>query len=222
MLYDADGLMGNSAAEENHDRVKPQQAKTTTRKTSARVPSVLELSDDDDILQYKPQAKKQCTSKVRKASYKVTEIDGSESDESGFPGLMEIKFTIAIGDTSYTAKGQCGTDWSILEVNRAFAVACRLFEEDEVKEPGVQLPVFAYRTAESLAASSKTNADKQMFLNQGDWDDFVEQAREREEERYDLRKAGRKSLPKSLLPIRVELVQQKQVFDQFLTISLRS
>lgn len=79
-------------------------------------------------------------------------------------------------------------------------------EPEDVDQPGIQFPVYAYVTADIT-----TNPrNKPMLLNDGDWKEVVELVTEREEQRYHLKRSKRKNLPKSFLPLKIEKVENKQ------------
>jgi hypothetical protein len=146
---------------------------------------------------------------ARKASNPKVSSHTSDQDYSTptidetYPGLFKIKFEIKIGDTDYVAKGSCSAFATLQEARKAFAVACRLYEEEDFEaEPDKPLPLFACRTADAPAKK------KELLNDDSNWDELLETLKQREEERWKAEKAGRKMVPKSFLPLLVEIVPE--------------
>jgi hypothetical protein len=184
---------GSDEVDDSTIRVKKRQSRKASRTTIA----ANDLSDEFDEPAIRGRSKQ-----TRKTSTTAgnDSIDLDDDDRSVLKD--EFEYQVDLGDYMFpsTFPARQGNEAAF----RKMCLDFRFFQEVELDDPSVKLPLFAYRTAEKPG-------DKVMFVNEGVWEKLIISVDEREKERHIAKKNGRKLLPKSLLPLTIEPVKPKPV-----------
>jgi hypothetical protein len=128
--------------------------------------------------------------------------DDEDSDEPTYKQLTEISYNMKIGNSAFT---DVCSPVDFQDNIRKWAVKCGCVSVLEVELPGIQLPVFAYKTP--LQAVKDV---PMMLLKEAEWFKLVSDINQREEEIFDAKQrglhSGSRGFPKTLLPLTISKV----------------